>query len=248
MLKEAIEYLFGLGRDASRPNIIRPQPEPDHLYWLHHGDKLTRVKAEPPPRNHKPSDIESLVALTKALDDEAAVSIWYSPVGVVALLDDSTRRDIAEIELRAGPQFSLLNSWAGKGPAWADQATLIRWLRVDLAGTFSPKVLVEALRRLKFRVNQQGESVVDSALPDTVEFKVPVYGGNLDWVEATVVCALEIDAEKQRFALMPVGTSILDAWVSAEDQIGDAIVASMMAAYGEDWREQFDINVYRGRP
>src|SRR5262245_56097238 len=112
MLKELAVYLTDVGKVAYGNRVVSFPAEPDHVYGLIGSDGLIpRHEAEPLPRDHTVRSLESLVDLAELFArDDQRVAIWYGRNGVVALLDDATRRDRATFHLHRHPAFDRLEA------------------------------------------------------------------------------------------------------------------------------------------
>jgi hypothetical protein len=278
MLKDAIEKISELCIAAASVQSYHPPGEAEHVYYLRHGETLQRVEREPKPRRHVAYDAETLLRFCAGFaanrGEELAdggespgihVAVWYSREGVTAYLDDSTRRDTVAITLAPSPQMKLLFDWDIR-PTWMKQPEIIRTLRVKLAGSVSPAGVVEALRRLRFRQSQAGETVVEhgqssigrnimaelanaQTVPEEVVITVPAFADGFGGIDVSVRCAVEIDLENQAFAIMPLAGQLADAWNMAEESVGGSL-REVLDALNDD-RDDGDylpISLYRGRP
>lgn len=258
MLKEAIDAVAELAVANARVEIVRADSEPAHVYYLKHGDDLTRMEADPAPRNHKIHDLASLARICKefADDEDQRVALWYSRGGMRAFLDDEQREHGGAVGLTLVPsrQMNLLLDWE-KTVNWYKQDKLIQLLRIYFGNMLSAN-LIEAFRRLKFRVAQSGEKVVEhgrtsigkqldaeitgtGTLPDEVTVHVPAFAGNNLAIWVSVRCLVEIDAQAEQLAIVPEAGAVERAWLGVEDDLGRKL---------DELFQGSGVLVYRGVP
>lgn len=218
---------------------------------------------EPDPRQHKVSDVASLVAFAdqmnevKAVDDGMCV-LWYARSGAVLIVDDATRRDRVTLPLAFSPQLMALAELTVEGKNKLDQAALAKLLRVSLAGCWSQTQpnLAKNISKLKLKRTEDGYSEVTQGkaslgksllaemsgvdpIPEEVTFTVPVFLGN-PWT-ATVACDLQVIAEEGKFALTPLAGAIESAIRLGENDLAVDIRAEMT-------KRKLHIPLYYGTP
>jgi hypothetical protein len=278
VIKEALEYLRGVLAER-QPQVLKPAGEPDHVYYLTENGRYVRTQADPRPRAHQVRDLASLAALCHFhATPQAPASVWYSREGVVALLDDGTRRDRVTLGLRASPQMRKLAEW-GASPdkvPWQDQATLVRTLRGVFGGAFGGASPVEAFRRVRFKRGEDGEKVIEHGrssigkslearlldaerLPEELAFYVPAFEGDHLGVWVTVRCLVEVDPKEERFAVVPEAGAVEGAWLRAEERLGEALREALGTAWDGRWARRWNdpqgavpagpfVEVYQGAP
>ena len=123
-----------------------------------------------------------------------------------------------------------------------DQKSLVKGLRTIWRDSYSPDDLVETIREVTFRVEQESggevargrESVKGSVsrevravnvLPPTIGLRTPVYeclaiGG---WYGSVVTCTLDTDLESEKFEVVPAPGEMLRVRAAALNEIGSSI-------------------------
>lgn len=261
MIREGIQEIVKLAVEGAKPTIFRAEAEPEHIYYLTKPNgEVERVEAEPEPRSHTVYDLLSLATMVKefAPTEEGGgypVAVWVSREGVTAILDDSTRRDTVTLPLKVSPQMALLGQWAGS-IVWQEQTKLVQTLRIYLARFMESGVTVDLFRRLKFRVAQSGEKVVEhgrasigksleaeltgtNTLPTDITVYIPAFSGPLSEVYISVRLLVEVDAQNERIALVPEAGSVEGAWGRVEEELRKRV---------EEVLEGVDCSIYRGKP
>lgn len=254
-LQPAMQMLVELGQKVQEFRYGKPCAEPGHIYYVANGeDGWERVEAEPQPRKHTTTSLETLVAIAKEQmasyqepqdPEEPArgpVVFWVSRNGVVCLLDDQTRRDRVDFSLHLSKQMELLGQLEGR-QNWMSQTDFVRLLRISLAGTLVSPELLTAVRRVKFRQAVSGERVVEhgkSSLGRSIESELTGSGILPEevrlcvriWDElpemSTINCALEIDSATEKFFLVP-----LPGELELAIQRGEASVYARLEGYLE---------------
>lgn len=250
-----LNRLVELAQKAVQPKVVELPGEPRHRYAVCTPDgDMRAIDAEPEPRKHRAYDLTAVAQLaaefTKDAQPEAApegeeppqqvkvVDVWYSRHGVVALLDNMTRRDEVRLKLEVSPQLSLLVELAKK-PAEHTQRAFINLLRTGLHGALS-ETLLHDVRIVKFRLNTLAEGEVQHGkrsigkqqeaelhgydkIPEIVSAYVPVFDGFETGVVYPVKCAIEINPENSTFTLMPLPGEIEKAVRRAEEHLGDML-------------------------
>lgn len=213
MIREALEYLVGLGV-RSKPDVVKVDGEPPYIYYLRRVDgSLERLEAEVPFR-HKPSDVDTLARLAADWFRQDGTAIWCGPAAVV--VESGFNR--ATYELRHSDQYTFLSFWkVGKVP----QPDLVRALRTTFAGCVGDAGFLPAVSKVKFTTGTTVESEVGhgkaslgksimgevtgtGAIPETVEFFVPVYANPDVSFPVKIVCAVEADAAEAKFRVTPL--------------------------------------------
>lgn len=252
MLAEAFEMFRDLAVKAAGPKVI-PTEGPEHLMLVanEHGD-LRTVEVPVHPRNHSAGDVDTVASWAK-LGSPAAV--WYSRTGIIAVLDDTTRRDRVTLELEPHPQFETLRQLEAK-PHYKQQAAFVRLLRIDLDGCQAAcPNLLDAVRVIQWGHVAGGEGAVQhgkaslgksikselsgaTAIPEVVTLSVPTFAGSLAWMRQPVRCAIDIDAPGQGLQLLPLPGQLESALCGAEAELGKRLREGL----GDDAR------VYYGQP
>src|SRR4051794_17592413 len=100
-----------------------------------------------PPREHRPATLDEIIALANRFEAECPV-VWYDHEKVALVIDDvSYRIETATLELEVSDTFAVVQMLRREKP-WYTQPDFVRLLRVDLAGTLDPALLLNRVRRL----------------------------------------------------------------------------------------------------
>lgn len=253
MLREAIQYVFGLGQATASP-IVKPECEPAHVYYVRRPDgSLEKMYAAEPPAKH---EAHSLVAITQFAKAADFAEIWHGPGKVVCDFGSDDLRSYITFDLVTSAQLLTLMDWV-KGRA-LPQADLIRALRttfrdsLGLAGS-----LVAILQKVRFNstatMNGEvghgkaslgkevaGEVTGAGAIPEYVKFTVPVYANHsLRGIVAVVECALEPDPSNGMFRVLALPGQIEAAFELAHANIEKRLVEQLDGAR---------VDVFYGRP
>lgn len=255
MLAELFDKVVEQAEEANFPKVIKPEGEPDHVYYLFTAQGVgTRHEAEPKPRNHTAGDITTLVrfvdAYTVSGDETAQAELWFSRSKVVCHIDTDTRRDKVTLPLIPSKQIQLLGALEAS-PKAMDQKKFLAFLRIDLANA-AGAALTNAVRHLKFRSSAEGSSSVthgkasigksleaqltgEGTIPEEVYIHVPVFAGYMGQRSFVVSCALEIDADAQLFSLIPFPGETERAIREGEAFVGDTLHGALAdAGIGDD--------------
>jgi len=254
MLKEFFESLWTKAQWSMRPAEVTLSREPGHRYAIAHADgKLEYREAEPQPRQHKAGDLTAIIDWAKKshgdteCDDEPI--IWFSREAVTLFLHDGTRRDVVKLLLQFHPQLKTLQMCEAK-PEWLDQKPFISFLRIKLADCIREDSegdvigLIETLRRIKFRKNEQGHSEIAHSkasigraleceltgvgvIPERIAVTVPIFAGPLHFLAHPVNCAIEVDAASEKFQLVPLPGEVENAVCLAEADIGRELAEAL---------------------
>lgn len=242
MIKEAIEYLFGLGK-AAAPSVVTVPAEPSHVYYLRKPDgTLEHCYADVPPDNRTAYNLNALADLAAHIisDTDVAPEVFYTPSAVV--LTYSTR-DRMTLPLKAGAAFEVLTK-LGQQSASYTQAQLTQLLRTTFRGTFEAQypTLIDVFKRVTFKSGQvtvgevthgraslgrevMGEVTGFAAIPEYVTFTVPVFvTRDFAHVRREVTVAVTPDATNGQFVLATLPGHIEDALATALEDVEQVIV------------------------
>ena len=240
MLKELLDGLVELAQKSDAIQIVHEAKDGTTLYRSTTG-AIGHFDRPPDPRNHKALDSSAVTDFASVNDGSV---IWYSREAVVCLINDETRRDRVTLTLEYSPQMKFFRQLEANGTAHT-QAQLVLILRTTLAGCAedeAAKTLLPAIRAVKFTKTSEGEAAIDHgrasigkrlteqatgavAIPETVVFKIPVFANAFQF-ECPVICAVDVDAGKETFRLIPLPLEIERAIVEAEGKIFDELHAS----------------------
>jgi hypothetical protein len=266
MLDTLFAAVCKLAVEGAQAKLLPVPNGPKHQFLVQHPNgTLELEEAQPNPRQHVAGSLPTLIALARKfglaqVGDPAVaaangnVSVWYSRTGVVALLDDATRRDTVTYPLTLSPQLALLQSLDQK-PLRMDQKQAIKFLRIDLEGCLArADGLLAIVRKLKWTAGKQSDAELEhartsvsrstqaevsgaSALPEGVSVEVPLFQGNCVGKKARVQLAIDVDPVAETFQFIPLPGQVEDAILMGEGWLGELLTAGL----GE-------VPCYHGRP
>lgn len=242
MIKEAIEYLFGLGK-AAAPSVVTVPAEPPHVYYVRKPDgTLERRYADLPPHNRTAHNLTALAELATHIvsDEEINFAVFYSPTAVVLAYGD---RDRMTLPIKAGAAFEVLTQLGQRSGSYT-QAQLAQVLRTTFRGTFEAQypTLIDVFKRVTFKSGQAtvgevahgkaslgkeiyGEVTGFAAIPEYVTFTVPVFAArDFAHIRREVTVAVTPDTTNGQFVLATLPGHIEDALATALDDVEVALV------------------------
>lgn len=215
MIKEAMEAFAELVRQANAPMDL---PSTRRKVRRFVSDDILEWDVETPPREHRPATLDEVIALAVRFADARPV-VWYDHEQVVLVIDDAGHRiETATLELEVSDTFAVVRMLRRDKP-WYDQPDFVRLLRVDLAGTLDPNVLLNRVRKLVIgqkttsEIQRRGESMgheinalagKDSDPPDEVDLVLPVFKTPGEQTPAYVACTVDVEVARPKpFRLVP---------------------------------------------
>jgi len=228
VLDKALAYLAELASKAAAPQKI-DSGDRRRISYVVNG-QVVSTETAPPPRGHSVKSLADVVALAnrfaaddgKATDTDGPPAVWYDENAVVLVIDDDGHRlETATLALETSDVFRVLECLA-KTKAKHDQKAFIRLLRVELAGTLDPVVLLEKVRKVRFengvtteavsarQRESMGRSITSQVstdggdLPDEVTLSVPVYKTAGERAPVPFRCSVEVDPADGTFRLLPL--------------------------------------------
>lgn len=251
MIAEAIKALAELAVKASAPQKI-DSGDPRQIGYVINGE-VDHVNTEPAPRKHEVKSLADVVALaTRFAGSEDSPVVWYDEDAVTLVIDDQGHRlETATFRLLTSEVFDKLAELAKSKPR-LDQKSFVRLLRIDLAGTLEPVVLLNAVRAVRWssvtdaNIGKQRESMgrdIEARcsdgkdLPDDVTLRVPVYRVAGERTPLPCRCSVEVDATDGTFRLLPFPDEL--------DRVRQAAVASIAERLAE---QLGDVPCYYGKP
>lgn len=259
MLKELFDALTGQAVAANAVTVVRPDAEPDHVYYLfQQGKEPKKVEAAASPRRHRACDLQAVVAFAERCKDFGSV-VWYCRTGVVCLTADEDRRDSVTLPLDLSPQMKAVQALEAIKKAMG-QAEIVFALRTTFKACLGRAGnLLEVLRRVNFSASSAGGGTVEhgkrsvgkslesqitgaAALPEYVTLDVPIFATAFPGIRGTVECALEPYPETQTFQLLPLPGEVERAVAGGEKAVGE-LLAQQLAEAGAD-----GVPVYYGQP
>jgi hypothetical protein len=194
--------------------------------------KVTEFPTRITPRSHQVKVLDEVIALATRFspgteeapgDDEFGFKsvVWYNEQGVTLVLDDDARREnTATLKLAFSDVFQVVMGLRQQKP-WFDQAEFIMLLRVDLAGTLDPDVLLNRIRRIdltktgtstiKRGEESMGTSIIsqtsgkDATPPEEVSLRLPVFKTPGERSPVYLNCTVDFEVSRQKpFRLLPM--------------------------------------------
>ena len=249
MIEQALKYVSDLAARSVKPEPVATD-DPEKLTYLV-GGQIVEVARPEPPREHEAADLPTLAALADRFA-ACAPSLWVSDEAAVLVIDDAGHR-AATVTLPIEPSdvFARLESLA-KSKEWMEQKAFVRLLRIDLAGTMPPGVLLDRVRKLRFESGQVttseaqknreslGRTITaavsaEGELPDCVTLEVRPFKGHEKFA---LTCSVDVDAARGLLQLAPLPDEIDRVKHLAVKQIADAL----------DDAIDSDVPVYVGKP
>ena len=208
--------------------------------------EVKTIAADFPDRKHVAGNIETLATFLENTENASETAVvWYSRIGVIAILDHTTnRRHQIRMDLALSPTLQKLMAMEANHKQMT-QKEVIALLRLSFrdAGLGN---LADMFRQVKFSVNTDGNSELTknkssvgrstlaefhglTNLPDEIAFTVPIFAGKFDCREAIMV-AIEPYPSTQTFQLIPFAGQIEAALQRAESKLGAALREAMEAS------------------
>jgi hypothetical protein len=255
MLLDALKFLTDIISKAETPKKI-DVADPRKLFFAV-GGGVEQVELPPPPRDHKPGTLAEVIALANRFQEAGATpTVWHDERQVVLVIDDDGHRvERATLAFEFSDFWRVLHDLANR-QTWLDQKSFVRLLKIQLAGTLPPGVLLDRVRKLKFEGGQvvtsrigradesMGRSISNAVsgegeIPDDVEVEVPVYRTPGETERFVVRCSIEIDASKMdAFRFLP--------WPDELQRVESLAVSSVGERLAEGLSE--GIPAYQGQP
>jgi hypothetical protein len=254
MIAEAINRLSEILVRATAPVPLDLGDPRTKAYVI--GGQVVKHDSEPSPRAHEVKHLADLIALANRFAADPTSGgppvVWYDESAVVLVVDDAGHRlETATFRLTHTDVFARLVDLAKSKPKF-DQKAFVRLLRIDLAGTLDPVVLLNAVRAVRWssvtdvNVGKQRESLgrdiearcVDGKdLPEEVTLKVPVFRQADERTPLSLRCSVEVDAGEGTFRLLPLPDEI------------DRVLQVAVASIAERLTGQLDgATAYYGKP
>jgi len=238
---------------AGKATVLTIPGQPKHRVTIVTSDgKVTTADNEPEPRRHTLVTLDECIQFINSRAD-ADSAVWFDRTGVIVVLDDSTRRDVACMELKLTPQMALLQQ-IEKDKKRYDQRSFRRLLRIDLAACLKDLVLLNWVSTVKFNLSSTsggtisqgkeslGKDINDAALSDQGECPEEIglevrpfddHGLKETW---GVKCAVEVFLREGEFTITPLPLELHNAIECEVDVIGQKLRAAVK------------VPCFRGRP
>lgn len=233
MLKEFVEAIAKLAIDAGEPKIIHDQADPRVAYLAHAG-AYTPITVQPPLLAAPVDTIDSL-AEALATFGGSSTSIWHDRHQIVALLDNSDRRERVRLPLHQSQQFKALAAL----PKTFDQRGLVLFLKRVLAGAIDEGLLA-IFRQIDFTKREEGAGTVkhgDESLgrsvhavvrgcgeiPEFITVTTHVYANQDLRYAVTVRLSVDIDVTRGAIELTPLPDELENAILASQERIAQAL-------------------------
>lgn len=244
------------GANADGKVRFMPLPgEPDYVYAAITADgKWERKEAVAEPRDHKLASLQEAIAFVKAKGSDAGSVLWYDASGLVVVVDDATRRDVATLGFSQTEPFARLVAIDNSEESF-DQRAFRRLLRVTFNGCRPNDLLLNWISDCKFGtvanaagtivknresfgkdINQQAQTQDQTPCPDDITLAVRIFDDPLLKEPRHINCDVEILLAEQKFKLTPFPLELTNA-INAELANIESILAS-----------EVKCPVFRGRP
>ena len=250
MLDAALKYLAELATKAAAPVLV-DSGDPFQIAYAING-KIERAATAIRPRDHAIGDLGALIALANAYSTEFASVVWFDATSVVLVFDADSRIEKAKLSLKLSDPFTTLERLSTTKAKYT-QKEFIRLLRIDLAGTLDPVVLLNPVRVVKFtnenvstgsiqkgkeslgrEINSRIEAV---EIPDDITLAVPVYSTPGERQPYSVRCSVEVDSLEGTFRLLPLPDELERVRSQAVTSIAERLAKGLT-----------DVPSYHGRP
>lgn len=218
MLRELLDRIVDLGRDANEPKPI-PVPDPRHALFVL-SDGISKFDVPPAVIGHVADTVESLCAYLLAYAGPAGTTqtVWHDRAQVIGVLDEEDRRDRVSMPLVAsGPWTTLRRLRDDQASAWMPQADFVRLLRITLGA--APE-LVAPFRRLRWHQGMAkrgdiahgkeslgaeitGSLTGEAELPETLALSVPLWTNLHEAAPWSVTCLVDTNPATEQIRLVP---------------------------------------------
>ncbi len=238
MLAEFIGAIRDLSVRAAFPHIKDDVTKNHLLIWP--DGRCEIFHGEPIPRDHSACDLTAICAASQEDKDDLRHSVWYSRKSVVLLYEHFLRQDRMTLTLNEHPVLVKLRELEQAKPAMT-HAQFVQMFRVYFEGYAIEGNLLETIRRITFRKNEEGESEIRhgraslgktlqaelcgvAEIPESVILDIPIFAGQVIPDRASICCVIDIDPAKQTFQMYPFPGEIDLALWEAEQKLRDRLV------------------------
>jgi hypothetical protein len=214
--------------------------------------KLTWIDLEPICRQHTIVTLDECIEFINSKGGETTV-VWFDRTGVVVVLDDNTRRDIATMKFTLTPEIVKLAE-IEKSKQRFNQRDFRRLLRIDLGNCRMDDVLLNWVSSVKFNTSASqggvikqgkeslGSDIDDAAIsdlgecPEEIGLQVRVFDDHRLKDKCGVKCAVEVFLREAEFTLTPMPLEIHTAIEMELDVVAEKL------------RSGVKVPAFRGRP
>lgn len=250
ILKEALEFVFSKAAtqaETTRPKIL-DLPGDGRTVVVESRGVLTDRAVPPPLRNHIVRSVADITAASQRWNDSPV--LWIDKDKLVLVTNDADRREFVTLPLEETRLYQTLCGLEGKE---LDQQDLIHLLRFDLRDATGLETMLAAVRNLRFRSGESGQSNLQHGneslgmsveaevtgagdLPETLLIGTPVFSNPGESVfSAEIELGLEINSRRRLFYLSPMPGSLEDAMHNAVENIRERVleeIADLPIFYG----------------
>lgn len=250
-----VQSLAKLAGNALTTNVLSVPGEAPGFAWMQNpGEKAERVELEPQPRKYSAFSLAALCGQIDHFGKEAPdlnQMIAFVGCGRVSVVLDETEKRLNRLtmDLPQSKPFQFL-TYLASSPQYYSQRDIVWKLRTEIgAENIDPDDLLTRLRTIKFASASDGTSEVRTGresmgqqvnrtvmsggtdFPDECTLAVPVYADLVldDDTVQHIVCAIDIDVEKQTFLLKPMPGEIERAQRETDEAIRKYIEETVTA-------------------
>ena len=233
--------------------IVRPPAEPDYIYLTVKPDgTFEKHTAAAAVRNHRLITLDQVENFVKEKGGPSTV-VWYDRTGIVIVLDDETRRDIATLALTLTPTMLLLAKLERDRMEF-DQREFRKLLKVDLADCQRDARLFNWVSDLKFAnmtggvgqfsnnresfgndIEAQAVSGAGGDCPDDLILDVRTFDDPSLLERQGIKCVFDFTPQDRKFRLIPIPLALHDA------------IELEVTFIGERLAEKIDCSCFRGK-
>jgi hypothetical protein len=219
LLKDAIETLFGYGKQSVKPTVLEiPNTPGKRILITPAGEKEIDI-----PRSKRQMQLETLqsfVDACKTYRDGPNSSIWVTPERITMVVDENTdHTDSVVMELQYSQSAQILFDADLRKGAKLTQRQFVTLLRNELFGQV-PGSLLEKISKIeassgskttseashgrdKGTREYQAEIVGSAELPEQFRVSFPLFG-NVRTEKSEVECSLSVDPNTLEFTIRPL--------------------------------------------
>lgn len=265
MKNDTLQTILNLKASAIEP---KPLPLEDPLFFHFVVDgKVAKAQRPIPKRDHEVETLGDLAALARRFHGEGASPVvWYSAEAVTLVIDDSGYRvDKVSLLLETSDVFRVIELLAGDRKRQFATKEFVRLLRIELAGTLDPGILLNRVRKTNFisdvsrktEVMRDRESMGvsttsslggDSTPPEFVTLLAPVYKTPGETEIYGVRCAVEVLTDESTFQLIPFPDEVKRVRQLAVDSIFERLALMLPIGGASDDSAVSPIPCYQGKP
>lgn len=242
MLKEALDFLFSQSHKSKEARLLNV-PGDGRTVYVDQDGHLTPLVIPPKPRESLVDSVDDFCNALISYGKSGNSSVWLCGEKLVAITDDSDRRDRVTLPLRKSSAYQKVLQLAGT--PLATQQQLIQLLRVELTGVNGRNDLLTAVRSIKFKQSAEGHSNIQHGnesmgriienevtgagnLPEELHVTLPLYDNPGERGKQYVIdLDLEIIAADSKFRLKPLPDSLEAAQASALESIRNEVTEQL---------------------